>query len=68
MHPNQFFNHVTMLNESFIPGGAFGVSPSKELPAGPGAASSIPNQSPVPNRKRGLQDSGKIRSIAARLR
>ena len=22
MHPNQFFNHVTMLNESFIPGGA----------------------------------------------
>jgi len=22
MHPNQFFNHVTMLDESFIPGGA----------------------------------------------
>lgn len=22
MHPNQFFSHVTMLDESFIPGGA----------------------------------------------
>ena len=70
MHPNQFFNHVTMLDESFIPGGAQALLAS----AHPKNFLPVPVRLPVyrikirfQTGKRSLQDSGKIRSIAASL-